>query len=182
MNAYDDLPPLSLAALGSPIWTIYSSKKPMRIQSCWSLCPQQVVLLQKLRVRSTFFSTTTRTALSIASYIWSTSLEPLNPETSELAAKSSVIPRSEKFFTLPLNLWIPMIHHRHKHSQSLAPLEPSHDTSQEEKQPTDRVCYIFITSTQRIGIAPNLNCQPGFGTRISWELHFIWHPNSNRSA
>ena len=34
MNAYDDLPPLSLAALGSPIRTIYSSRKPMRIQSC----------------------------------------------------------------------------------------------------------------------------------------------------
>jgi len=34
MNAYDDLPPLSLAVLGSPIQTIYSSKKLMRIQSC----------------------------------------------------------------------------------------------------------------------------------------------------
>jgi len=34
MNAYDDLPPLSLAALESPIRTISSSKKPMRIQSC----------------------------------------------------------------------------------------------------------------------------------------------------
>ena len=53
MNAYDDLPPLSLATLESPIRTIYSSKKPMRIQSCWSLYPQQVVLLQKLRVCST---------------------------------------------------------------------------------------------------------------------------------
>jgi len=68
MNAYDDLPPLSLATLGSPIRTIYSSKKPMRIQSYWSLCSRQVVSLQKLRVRSTFFSTTTRTALSIALY------------------------------------------------------------------------------------------------------------------
>jgi len=54
MNAYDNLPPLSLATLGSPIWTIYSSKKPMRIQSYWSLCPQQVVLLQKLRVHSKY--------------------------------------------------------------------------------------------------------------------------------
>jgi len=60
-----------------------------------------------------------------------------------------------------------MIHHRHEHPQSLTPLEPSHDTSQEEKQPADRVCYIFIVSTQRIGIAPNLNRRPGFGTRIS---------------
>ena len=33
MNAYDDLHPFSLAALGSYIWTIYSSRKPMRIQS-----------------------------------------------------------------------------------------------------------------------------------------------------
>ena len=52
INAYDDLPPLSLAALGSPIWTIYSSRKPMRIQSCWSLCPRRVVFLQKLYVHS----------------------------------------------------------------------------------------------------------------------------------
>jgi len=182
MNAYDDLPPLSLVALGSPIRTIYSSRKPMRIQSCWSLCPRRVIFLQKVtRSLHFFFNIDSNSLVHRLIYLVNVP-RTIEPRSQRIGCQIIVYPWKWKFFTLPLNLWIPTIHHRREHLQGLVLLGPSHDTSQEESQHTDRVCCIFIASTQHIGIAPNLNRRPGFGTRISRELHFIRHPNSNWSA
>jgi len=182
MNAYDDLPPLSLAALGSPIRTIYSSRKPMRIQSCWSLRLQHFVFLQQVTRSFHFFFNNDSNSLVHRLVYLANVPRTIEPRSQWIGCQIIVYSWKWKIFTLPLNLWIPTIHHRREHLQGLAFLEPSHDTSQDEIQHTDHVCCIFIASTQRIGIAPNLNHRSGFGTRISRELHFIWHPNFNRNA